>query len=153
MPCRETTLVDVVLYDGVCALCNGFVRFVLARDRAGRIGFAPLQSEVARRALQRHGRRAGDLDTMYLIADYEQPGERVFERSAAVLETCRRLGGVWAWVSVLRLVPGPVRDLVYSLVVRCRYRLFGKYESCPLPPPAWRQRFIDEPGGSLRPLS
>lgn len=124
-------------------MCNGFVRFVLSRDPLGRFRFAPLQSEAARRALLRHGRNADDLDTMYLIADYEQPSERVFAKSAAVVETCRRLGGAWTLLGLLRFVPSPLRDFAYGLVVRFRYRMFGKYDSCPLAPPKWRERFLE----------
>ena len=145
MPTTEATSgKDIVFYDGVCAMCNGFVRFLLARDPAGRLRFAPLQSKAARQALQRHGRNADDLDTMHLLTDFEEPAEHLFSRSDAVLETLRRIGGVWALVSWLKIFPATVRDLVYGLVVKNRYRTFGKYDSCPLTPPEWRARFIHD---------
>jgi predicted DCC family thiol-disulfide oxidoreductase YuxK len=134
----------LVLYDGVCAMCNGFVRFVLKHDPASRFIFAPLQSDVARDTLQRHGHEAHDLDTMYLISDFRTSQERVFSRSAAVLETFRRIGGAWGLLAMLRYTPAALRDLVYALIVRNRYRIFGKYDSCPLPPPEWQGRFVDQ---------
>jgi predicted DCC family thiol-disulfide oxidoreductase YuxK len=123
-------------------MCNGVVRFILERDPAGRFHFAPLQSDLARQVLRRHGRNASDLDTMYLVANYERTPERVFERSAAVVEVWRRLGGPWKLLGWLRFVPAPLRDFVYGLIVKSRYRIWGKYESCPLPAPEWRGRFV-----------
>jgi predicted DCC family thiol-disulfide oxidoreductase YuxK len=133
---------NVVFYDGVCAMCNGLVRFILERDPEGRFCFAPLQSEAARQALRRHGRTAEDLDTMYLITDYRQSGERLFARSDAIVETLRRLGGIWGIFGWLRLLPASWRDFAYGLIVKNRYGTFGKFDACPLPPPEWRDRFL-----------
>ena len=133
---------NLVFYDGVCAMCNGVVRFILERDPAGAFCFTPLQSEAARRTLERHGRRADDLDTMYLITGYEQADERLFARSDAVVESLRRLGGLWTLFGWLRFLPRSWRDAAYALIVKNRYRTFGKYESCPLAPPQWRTRFL-----------
>jgi predicted DCC family thiol-disulfide oxidoreductase YuxK len=134
----------LVLYDGVCAMCNGIVRFILDRDPDGQFRFAALQSDVARQALRRHGRNPDDLDTMYLLSDFEQPSERIFARSTAILETCRRLGGIWGGLSWLRIFPAPARDFVYGLLVKNRYRVFGKHDSGPIAPPQWRDRFIGD---------
>jgi len=134
----------VVFYDGVCAMCNGFVRFILPRDPNGQFCIVALQSEAARRLLQRHGRVPDALDTLYLMIGYQTADERVLDNSSAVLETLRRLGGIWAIVSWLRLVPTPIRDFAYHLIVRNRYRIFGKYDNCPLAPPQWRGRFIQD---------
>jgi predicted DCC family thiol-disulfide oxidoreductase YuxK len=134
----------VVFYDGVCAMCNGAVRFILERDPKAQFYFTPLQSELAKEALRRHGQTADELDTMYLIANYRQPDEQLFSRSAAVLEAMRRLGGFWQVVSWLSFLPAPLRDFLYSLIVKNRYRLFGRYDTCPLPPPHWRARFLED---------
>lgn len=138
----STTGRNVVFYDGVCAMCNGAVRFILERDPDGRFCFTPLQSAAARRALLRHGRQPDDLDTMYLITGYQQADERLFARSDAIVETLRRLGGLWSILGWLRFLPVSWRDFVYGLLVKNRYRTFGKYDSCPLAPPEWRERFI-----------
>lgn len=134
----------IILYDGVCGLCNGLVQFLLKRDKEGRLRFASLQSDFAAQVLQRHGFDAKDLDTMHLIENYDQPDERVLQRSTAILRAGRELGGVWSFLAALgRVVPRPVRDVFYGLVARNRYRVFGKYDTCMLPDPNQRSRFLD----------
>lgn len=133
----------VVLYDGVCAVCNGFVRFILPRDPEGRFHFAPIQGPSAAEVLARWDRDPSDLDTMYLIKDFGGPNEQLLERSAAIFETFRTLGGVWRWFSFLAILPRVLTDFGYSLVVRNRYRLFGRHDTCMLPPPGSQTRFLD----------
>ena len=136
---------QILLYDGVCGLCNRFVRFVLERDRAGTFRFAALQSEFARAALARHGLDADALETVYVLrpaGEGEASGEAVLARSAAVLFVLSRLGRPWAWLRALGILPAPVLDLGYRLVARYRYRLFGRSDACRLPEPGWTERFI-----------
>jgi predicted DCC family thiol-disulfide oxidoreductase YuxK len=134
----------IVLYDGVCGLCNRLVQFLLKHDKEGRLHFASLQSDFAQKVLQRHGIDAKDLDTVHVVENYDQPGERVLQRSDAILRAGRELGGFWnASSSVARIVPRPLRDLVYRFVATNRYRVFGKYDSCMLPDPNQRSRFLD----------
>jgi predicted DCC family thiol-disulfide oxidoreductase YuxK len=133
----------IVFYDGTCALCHGAVRFVLRHDPAGRFRFAALQSDFARAALGRHGRVPSELDTMYLLLAADTPRERLLARSDAILATLRELGGAWKLLAVVRALPRPLRDRAYAFVARHRYRWFGRYEQCPLPPPEVRERFID----------
>ena len=134
----------VVLYDGVCGLCNRYVQFVLRRDRRGHFRFAPLQGAFGMAALARHGLAVGsDPSSIVLL---EAPGtahERARVRSDAVLAVMSGLGGVWPWSAVLRIVPRVVRDAVYDLVARVRYRIFGRLEACPVPSPAERRLFLD----------
>jgi predicted DCC family thiol-disulfide oxidoreductase YuxK len=138
----------VLFYDGVCAMCNGIVRFILPRDRDAHFCFVALQSDAGRRLLQRHGCTPDELDTMYLMTGYQGPDERLLKKSDALLETLRRLGGIWRIISWLRIVPTRSRDFVYSLIVKNRYRVFGKYDSCPMAPPEWRERFIRDDAGT-----
>jgi predicted DCC family thiol-disulfide oxidoreductase YuxK len=134
----------VVFYDGVCGLCNRLNQFLLRRDRQGRILFATLQGQIARTVLARHGAEPSDLDTVYVISDWQASTERALSRSAAVLHAVEQLGGGWALLARIgRVVPTALADIVYRLVARHRYRLFGKYESCLLPPREWRSRFLD----------
>jgi predicted DCC family thiol-disulfide oxidoreductase YuxK len=131
----------VLLYDGVCGLCNRLVRFVLKRDHHARFRFASLQSNYAGRILKRHSVDPGDLDTLYCV---EEPGERLAAGSDAVISALRGLGGFWAAVAVaLRIFPKPLRYWGYRVVARRRYRIFGKYESCPVPEKKYRDRFLD----------
>jgi predicted DCC family thiol-disulfide oxidoreductase YuxK len=134
----------IILYDGVCGLCNGLVQFLLKHDKDGRLRFASLQSDFAEKVLRRHGFDAKDLDTVHVVENYDQPGERVLQRSDAILRAGRELGGFWsASSSVARIVPRALRDLVYRFVATNRYRVFGKYDTCMLPDPGQRSRFLD----------
>lgn len=134
----------IILYDGVCGLCNRLVQFLLRHDKDGRLRFASLQSEFAEKVLGRHGFDAKDLDTVHVVENYDQPGERVLQRSDAVLRAGRELGGFWGTSSSLgKVVPRAVRDLVYRFVATNRYRVFGKYDACMLPDPNQRSRFLD----------
>jgi len=136
----------IILYDGVCGLCNRLNGFVLARDPAGRFRFAALQSALAAEILARHGRDPRDLDTLYLLLDAGGLGERLLQKSDAVLWILRELGGPWRITGALRVVPRWLRDLGYDLVARTRYPLFGRYDTCPLPDPRHRARFLDHSG-------
>ena len=94
--------------------------------------------------LRRHGIDPKDLDTLHVVENYEQPGERVLQRSDAILRAGRELGGLWsASSSIARIVPRPLRDVVYRFVATNRYRVFGKYDTCMLPDPNQRSRFLD----------
>ena len=134
----------IVFYDGVCGLCNRLVQFLLKHDRDGRLRFASLQSDFAAKVLQRHGFDPKDLDTLHVVENYDQPSERVLQRSDAVLRAWRELGGIWSVLASLsRIIPRPLRDLVYRFVAQNRYRVFGKYDTCMLPDPEQRSRFLD----------
>lgn len=134
----------IILYDGVCGLCNRLVQFLLKHDREGRLRFASLQSDFAAKVLGRHGIDPKDLDTVHVVVNYDQPDEHVLQRSDAILRAGRELGGFYgASSSIARVVPRPLRDIVYKLVATNRYRVFGKYDTCMLPDPGQRSRFLD----------
>jgi predicted DCC family thiol-disulfide oxidoreductase YuxK len=134
----------IILYDGVCGLCNRLVQFLLKHDRQGRLRFASLQSDFAAKVLQRHGIDPKDLDTLHVVENYEQPGERVLQRSNAILRAGRELGGFWKIsATAAQVIPRVLRDLVYRFVAQNRYRVFGKYDTCMLPEPNQRSRFLD----------
>ena len=135
---------EIILYDGVCGLCNGFVAFVWPRDRQRRFRFAPLQGGTARAILARHGRDATTLDTVIVVVDPGAPSERLLDRSAAGLRVLAGLGGGWGLVArLLGWLPSPLLDLTYRLLARNRYRLFGRLDACAVPGPEWRERFIE----------
>jgi len=134
----------IVFYDGICGLCNRLVQFLLKRDRHDRLRFASLQSDFASRVLSRHGIDPKDLDTVHVVENYQQSNERVLDRSDAILRASRELGGIWKLAaSIGRIVPRGVRDLFYRFVANNRYRVFGKYETCILPEPRHRAKFLD----------
>jgi predicted DCC family thiol-disulfide oxidoreductase YuxK len=135
--------VSIVLFDGVCNLCNGFVAFVLPRDRSGRFSFAPLQSETGRRLLSERGIAPATEDgavpgSIVLIED-----GHAYVKSDAALRIARRLSGAWPLLFAFALVPRFVRDRVYDWVARNRYRWFGKREQCLLPRPEYAKRLLD----------
>ena len=134
----------IILYDGVCGLCNRMNQFVLKRDRAGVFRFASLQSALAARILARHGANASDLDTVYVVVNPDLPDETLLARSDAVTYIARQLGGIWRLAgSIAHLLPRSIRDWGYRLVARHRYRIFGRFDACPLPTPEHRSRFLD----------
>ncbi|MBX3024163.1 DUF393 domain-containing protein [bacterium] len=135
----------VILYDGVCGFCDRTVRFVLRRDARGRFRFAPLQSDFAAAALARHGRDAGDLDTVALLRDAGSADERLLVKSDAVLAILRELGGGWALLGPLRWLPRRLRDAAYDAFARRRYAWFGRFDACPLPTPELRARLAASP--------
>ena len=134
----------ILFYDGVCGLCNSLVQFLLRHDKQGRLRFASLQSDFAAKVLRRHGFDPKDLDTLHVVENYEQPDERVLQRSNAILRAGRELGGLWSVLAAgAKIVPRPLRDAAYRFVAQNRYRVFGKYETCMLPDPDQRSRFLD----------
>src|SRR3979409_2592323 len=115
---------DVILYDGVCVFCSRWVGFVATRDVERRFRFTAIQSGYGTRLAQTFGIDPADPDTNAVIH-----GGIAYFKSDAVLTVLGALPG-WGWVRVLRAVPKPLRDAVYNLVARNRYRIFGKYETC-----------------------
>lgn len=127
----------LVLYDGVCGLCDHSVQFLLRVDRRQVLMFAPLQGETAAAMRARHPEISGDIDTVVYIED-----GRVHQRSRAFVRLARQLPYPWRALSWLWIVPRPLSDLVYRLVARLRYRLFGKFDTCKIPSPEERARFL-----------
>jgi predicted DCC family thiol-disulfide oxidoreductase YuxK len=133
----------VILFDGLCALCHGFVRWMLRRDRRGHFAFAPLQGPTAMAVLARHTQLTG-ADSLVLVLSVGSTAERALLRSEAVIAAGRELGGAWrVMASLASVVPRRWRDRMYDFVAARRYRTFGQYDACPLPPPAARVRFLE----------
>jgi predicted DCC family thiol-disulfide oxidoreductase YuxK len=131
----------VLLYDGVCAVCNWAVQLILRYDPHGPLRFAALDSDFARAIVARHPDVA-DIDSVMFVDGPGEPDERVAVRSAAALRVVGYLGGPWRLLTVARVIPGPIRDWLYEGFAAVRYRVFGKYDACPLPPLEVRSRFI-----------
>jgi predicted DCC family thiol-disulfide oxidoreductase YuxK len=134
----------VVFYDGVCGLCDHFLRFLIRRDRRQRLAFAPLQGTLAQTVLVPRGIVSSDLDSIYVIADWHTPSERLLNRSRAIVHALLQLGGVWRLAARgASVLPASLADRVYDLVAVRRYRTFGRFDTCPIPPPEWRDRFLE----------
>jgi predicted DCC family thiol-disulfide oxidoreductase YuxK len=134
----------ILLYDGVCGLCNRLVQFILRRDRKAIFQFASLQGALATRILTRHAANPSNLDTIYVVLNHELPDEDLLSRSEAVLFVLTQLGGPWRLLaSAGRLLPKSLRDAAYNTVARHRYRIFGRSELCTLPRDQDHSRFLD----------
>ncbi len=132
----------VLIYDGLCGFCDGAVQFILARDRAGVIRFAPLQGDFARGVLARHA-DFRHVDSMMLVEIDDETGrERVSVRSEGALRVAFHLGGAWRAAAVLRIIPRVLRDAAYDAFARIRYRVFGRLDACVLPTGDQRGRFL-----------
>ncbi len=134
---------SLILYDGTCGLCNRVVRFLLKRDGHDRLRFAALQSAIGREVLARNNRRDSDLETVLLVRNCGGPAEELLARSEAAVSATQALGGIWRLAGVFYVLPRGVRDAAYNFIARRRYRMFGKFDSCPVPDPAVRHKFLD----------
>jgi len=128
---------DVIVYDGVCVFCSRWVRFVIARDAERRFRFTPIQSGYGSRLAKTFGIDPADPDTNAVIH-----GGSAYFKSDAALTVLSNLPG-WQWTRALFAVPKPLRDAVYNLVARNRYRIFGKYETCFVPDAAMKARVME----------
>jgi len=139
----ETESKAIVLYDGVCGLCNRAVQFLLKRDRHDRLQFASLQSDTAAKVLQRHGMDHQSLDTVYAVLNYQKSNEALLAKGDAFLFFASVIGGIWSVARVGKIIPRSVRNWLYDFVARHRYQVFGKSESCMLPDPKQRHKFLE----------
>lgn len=127
----------LIAFDGICVLCNGFVRFLIRRDPEARLRFTTNSSETGSALFAKAGQDARAPTSVILV-----DGQARYFESDAALRAIAALGGGWRLVGVFRIVPRVLRDTVYRFVARNRYRWFGKLDACPLPPSEWRERFI-----------
>ena len=135
--------VHLVLFDGVCGLCNRLVPFLLEHDRHKVFSFAALQSSSGRKVVERSGGDPNALTSFYVLANYRTEHARMFSRSGAVLFVAGQLGWPWKIAVLGRILPVTIRDWLYDVVARNRYRMFGRDEQCLTPLPEFRRRFIE----------
>lgn len=128
---------DLLLFDGVCTLCNASVDFVIRRDSKRRFRFASLQSEVGQRILREHGRSQTEFDSVLYLRDGV-----LMEKSGAALRIAKNLDGLWPVMTVFLLIPPVIRDAVYAWIARNRYAWFGKRETCRVPSAEERSLFL-----------
>jgi predicted DCC family thiol-disulfide oxidoreductase YuxK len=128
---------NIVLFDGVCNLCNGAVNFLIDYDKSNRLHFASLQSEVGQEILQYYGLNTTDFDTFVFLNK-----GKLFTRSTAALEIVKTIGGFWSFLYIFRFIPAFIRDGIYNLVAKNRYKLFGKRNACRMPTPELKAKFL-----------
>lgn len=129
----------IILFDGVCNLCNGTIRYVIKHDRKNMFRYATLQSEIGRKLVSERDIDTSKVDSIILI----EPGLAYFTKSDAALKIGRSFGGVWIFLFVFNLIPSSLRNIVYDFIARNRYRWFGKKEVCMVPSPELKAKFLD----------
>ena len=133
----------LVLYDGVCGLCNHLLQFLLEHDHRFVFTFASLQSDAGKAMLERFGANSSELTSFYVLANYRADHARMIGRSDAALFVAGELGWPWRIAVLAGVLPTAILERIYDLIARNRYRLFGRFDHCLAPRPEFRRRFID----------
>jgi predicted DCC family thiol-disulfide oxidoreductase YuxK len=128
----------LLVFDGVCVLCSATAKFILERDHAKRFRFTTAQSPLGQALFRHYGLDAQTFETNLVLFEGRAHG-----KLDTVILAGQLLGGVWRALGLLRVLPRPLGDWLYDRVARNRYRLFGRTQACMMPPPEWRERFID----------
>lgn len=128
----------ILFFDGVCNLCNGYVNWVIKRDPSALVSFSSIQSEHAKNMLKKHPSYDKSKDTIYYLKN-----DTLYYYSDAPLELVKDIGGIYRALYVFKIIPRFIRDSMYKWVAKNRYRIFGKKETCMVPKPEWKIRFLD----------
>lgn len=128
---------NIILFDGLCNFCDSSVQFIIKRDPKGHFKFASLQSGTGKQFMKQLGLK-DDLTSIVLIED-----GKFYVRSTAVLRICRKLSGLWKLLIIFTFIPTPIRDYFYRIIALNRYKWFGQKETCSIPSPEIRARFLD----------
>jgi predicted DCC family thiol-disulfide oxidoreductase YuxK len=129
---------QILLFDGFCNLCNGVVQFVIKKDKKNKIKLAPLQSTSGQSLLKQFNLPMGYFTTFVYIKD-----NKVYLKSSAGLQVLKDLGGFWQLFYFLIVVPKPLRDFIYSIFAKTRYKIFGKRDTCMVPEPGIKNKFLE----------
>ena len=127
----------IIIFDGVCNLCNSAVNFIIKRDACSQFIFTPMQSPTAQALIAQYKAENVGVDTFLLIKN-----EQCFYRSSAALEITKDLNSYWHLCRVFKLVPRPIRDGIYRLIAKNRYRIFGKKKQCMVPSDKYKAKFL-----------
>ncbi|WP_396637733.1 thiol-disulfide oxidoreductase DCC family protein [Maribacter sp. R77961] len=128
----------IILFDGVCNLCNGFIQFVIKRDNKDTFRYASLQSEIGKKLVYERGIDSNSIDSVVLI----EPGVAYYIKSDAALQIGSDLNGFGSLSRILYLIPSGLRNIVYDLIARYRYAWFGKKDTCMIPTPELQSKFL-----------
>ncbi len=126
-----------ILFDGVCNFCNASINFIIDRDRKGIFKFAALQSEIGQELLKKFRLKTSDFDSIVALE-----GDKVYQKSDAALEIARKMDGIWKIFYIFKIIPAFLRNPVYDLIARNRYRFFGRTDACRIPTPELKTRFL-----------
>lgn len=128
----------IILFDGVCNLCNSSVQYVIKRDKGNVYRFAALQSEIGKKLVEERGIDTSQVDSIILI----EPGVAYYTKSTAALKIAQSFGGVWQVVSVFEWIPEKIRDWVYDYIAQNRYKWYGRKDACMIPTPELKSKFL-----------
>lgn len=129
----------LILFDGVCNLCNSSILYIIRRDKKGVFLFTPLQSELGRQLAQQRGIDTSTTDSIILL----EPNVAYYTKSTAALKIGMAFGGGWKLLAVLEWIPAVIRDFIYDIVAKNRYKWFGKRDKCMVPTPELQEKFLD----------
>ena len=127
----------VIMFDGVCNLCNGFVQFAIRNDKKNKLLFSSLQSDFSQNTLKSFGLRSDYIDSLVFLKN-----EKIYTKSSAALRIAKELDGLWPFFFIFIIIPSPIRNFVYDFIAKNRYKWFGKKDSCMIPTAELRQRFL-----------
>jgi predicted DCC family thiol-disulfide oxidoreductase YuxK len=128
----------VLYFDGVCNLCNGVVKFIIKRDKKAKFKFASLQSVSGQNILKQYNLSIDNLESFILIKD-----NKFYNKSSAGLMVLKELGGWWKLLYAFIIIPKPIRDFIYDLIAKRRYKIFGRSDTCMVPIPELKERFLE----------
>lgn len=131
-----------ILFDGVCNFCNASINFIIDRDSKSIFKFAALQSEIGQELLRKNGLKTSDSESRTFDSIVAIEGNKVYQKSDAALEIARRMDGVWKFFYVFKIIPTFLRNPIYDFVARNRYRIFGRTDTCRIPTPELKARFL-----------
>lgn len=126
----------IILFDGVCNLCNQSVQFIISRDPSGFFRFASIQSEIGKELIRKHG-EIEDIDSIILLENQES-----FLKSDAVIRISSHLKGGYSLLRIFQVIPRPIRDRIYDIIAKNRYKWFGRRNSCMIPTEEISKRFL-----------
>ncbi len=129
---------SIIMFDGVCNLCNSAINFIIERDKINQFLFASLQSDAAQDILLHFKQKNYDFDSVILIEN-----GKIYEKSTAILKIFRQLNGLWKYSYVFIIIPKFIRDFIYSIIAQYRYQWFGKKETCMIPTKALKVKFLE----------
>ena len=128
---------EIILFDGVCNFCNASINFVIDHDPEKHFKFAPLQSEIGQDILRKFNKNTEDFDSVILLKD-----NQLYQKSAAALQITKHLSGYWKYLSFFNILPSFFLNFFYDIIAKNRYRIFGKTDSCRMPTPDLKERFL-----------
>ena len=134
----ETHKHPILLFDGVCNVCDSSINFIIKRDKEGKYRYASLQSETGQELLKKFNLPTNDFDSFVYV-----DGDSYYTKSSGALKVLKGLGGLWSIFYAFIIIPKPIRDAVYSLIAQNRYKWFGKKDECMIPSPEIRERFYN----------